>query len=324
MLTTVLDTACLPPADARAAWTETAALALVTTRFTFPERHQYFGARIRAMELGAIQLSVMTYSPLLSYRSPLLIRQSDPELYQIALITSGQQIIEQARNCAALRADEMVLYDSSRPFEASVRAGEEGASSLLLQFPRELMPLSDKVVAPLCGTVLRGAAGMGYVFRQTLGALAEAEAELTDGDRARLSTTVLDLAAALIAGQVDRMSALPRRSRMKALFHEILAFIIRNLRDPGLGPTLIAEAHCISTRSLYRIFQAYGNTVGEVIRRERISRCRRDLADPLLYVKPVSAIGAQWGFPRPSEFTRAFHAATGMTPTAYRAAACRP
>ncbi|HZG04090.1 MAG TPA: helix-turn-helix domain-containing protein [Streptomyces sp.] len=322
MMTTVLDTASLPPAERTAAWEETTALALVTTRFTFPEPER-FGARIRAMELGAAQVSAIEYASLVSYRSPRLIRQSDPELYQLGLITSGRQNMNQAGRSASLRPGEIVLYDSSRPFEASIGASPEGAGSLLLQFPRHLMPLPDKVVAPLCGTALKGTAGIGHVFRQTLSTLAGPEAELTDGDRSRLGATVVDLAAAVIARHAEQTSALPPRSRMEALYHEVLAFIARNLRDPDLTPAAVAEAHCISTRSLHRMFQAHGSTVSDVIRRERMSRCRRDLADPLLRSTPVSVIGARWGCPRPADFTRAFRNATGMTPTAYRAAAQR-
>ncbi|AJP00346.1 AraC family transcriptional regulator [Streptomyces cyaneogriseus subsp. noncyanogenus] len=317
---TVLDTTSLPPAERTAAWAETTSLALVTTRFRFPEPER-FGARIRAVDLGAAQLSELSYAPLLSYRSPRLIRRSDPELYQLAVITSGRQGIEQAGRNALARPGDVILYDSSRPFEASVGAGETSSGSLLLQFPKRLMPLPDKVVAPLCGTVLTQAAGMGRVFHRTLRTFAESAADLTDGDRARLASTVVDLAAAVIARHAEQTSALPRQARAAALYQEALAFICRHLHDPALGPAAVAAAHCVSTRTLHRLFQAHGSTVGEVIRRERIARCRRDLADPALRGVPVSAIGARWGHPRPAEFTRAFRTATGMTPTAFRAAA---
>ncbi|QIJ61071.1 helix-turn-helix domain-containing protein [Streptomyces sp. JB150] len=80
----------------------------------------------------------------------------------------------------------------------------------------------------------------------------------------------------------------------------------------------MAAAHSVSLRTVHRVFQAHETTVCDVIRRARRSRCRRDLADPR-DASPVRAIGARWGCPRPSEFTRAFRAATGMTPTQFRA-----
>lgn len=316
VMMTVLDTTCLPPAERTAAWAETTALALVTTRFRFPDP-AHFGARIRAVTLGPVQLSAMSYAQLVSYRSARLIRASDPELYQVAVITSGRQGIEQARHNTVLEPGEMVLYDSSRPFEASA-GGPGRCGSLVVQFPRSLLPLPDNVVAPLCGTALGATEGVGYVFRQTLLGLAQAGSDLSGPDRQRLGTIVVDLAAAVIARYADRTSALPPESRTAALFQQITAFITRHLDDPGLAPASVAAAHSISARYLHRVFQAHGTTVSGFIRQERIARCRRDLADPLLRTTPVGAIGARWGFPRASDFTRAFRTATGTTPTEYR------
>jgi AraC-like DNA-binding protein len=314
-MTTVLDTARLPSAERTAAWAEATALALVRTRLTFPDPDG-FGARIRATELGPVQLSTLSYAQLLSYRSARLIRDSDPELYQIALVTTGGQAIEQAGNTAAPEPGEMVVYDSSRPFRASAH-GTRDCGSVVLQFPRHLMPLPDKVVAPVCGKAL-GGTGVGQVFRQTLAGLAAAEPDLGVHDRQRLGMILIDLAAAVVARHTDRAPSLPPQTRKAVLYREISAYLSRHLHVPGLTPTSVAAAHSISSRYLHRVFRDHGTTVNTFIRQGRITRCRRDLVDPALHDRPVSAIGARWGYQRPSDFTRAFRAATGMTPTQYR------
>ncbi|MFI8252189.1 AraC-like ligand-binding domain-containing protein [Streptomyces filamentosus] len=313
-----MDVGSLPREERTAAWMETADLALVTTRFRFPEP-EHFNARISAMELGAVQLSRISYAPLQSYRSSKLIKQSDPELYQIALITSGKQAIEQGENSTLLEPGQFVLYDSSRPFEAAAGIDGEYASSLLLQFPRKILPLPGNRIAPLCGKALSVSSGMSHVFGQTLRAIAGSENEFTEADRLRLGSTVIDLAATAIAGHLDRDVALSGNSHAALLYRQILGFIGENLQDPDLGPGNIAAAHSISTRTLHRVFRMHEATVSDTIRRERMSRCRRDLADPALDHLPVSVIGARWGYLRPSDFTRAFRAASGTTPTSYRA-----
>ncbi|MEU0459671.1 helix-turn-helix domain-containing protein [Streptomyces sp. NPDC006129] len=314
---TVLDTDGLLRDEKTAAWMEAAALALVPKRCRVAEPER-FAARISVMELGPAQLSANVFAPFSCYRSPRLVRQSDPELYQLAVITTGRQGMEQAGHRTSLEPGEMIFYDSSRPFEASVGTDGRAGGSLLVQFPRELMPLPEKTVAPLCGSSL-SASGIGHVFRQTLRALADTETDLTDRDRARLGTTIVDLAAAVVARQCEQTSALTPEARTEALYHEIVAFIRRHVDNPDLTPPAVAAAHCISTRTLHRIFQARGETVSGMIRGERINRCRRDLADPGLRAVPVGSVGARWGFPRASDFTRAFKAATGVTPTVYRA-----
>jgi AraC-like DNA-binding protein len=49
-----------------------------------------------------------------------------------------------------------------------------------------------------------------------------------------------------------------------------------------------------------------------------LERSRRDLLDPALRARPVSAIAARHGFTEPAHFSRAFRAAYGRPPGEYR------
>jgi AraC-like DNA-binding protein len=316
MLTTVLDTAYLPPGDRLAAWAETTGQALVRTQLSF---HEAGGrASIQTMPLGPAQLSVMSYMPLSSRRTPRLIRQSDPELYQLALTTGGRQSVEQAGQQARLDPGDLVVYDSSRPFDAIVEPDLSGARSVLLQFPRKLLPLPETAVVPLCGTTLSGQANIGRLLAQLLTGLVETHAEITHVDGIRLGNTALDLTAALLAHHADRQALLPTGSRQRVLFEQTNAYIVTHLHDPGLAPDAIAAAHFISTRYLHRIFQQHHTTVSDVIRKQRLDRCRRDLTDPAQRTVPIATIAMRWGYPRASDFTRAFRTAHGMPPSEYR------
>ncbi|MFI6937440.1 helix-turn-helix domain-containing protein [Streptomyces sp. NPDC050287] len=319
MLTTVLDTADLPPAERAAVWVETKGRALISTHVSFrgPDPIQ---ARIQTMALGPSQLSVVSYTSMSSQRTPKLIRQSDREMYQLSLTLAGQHSIEQARTYAALGPGDLLLYDSSRPFTASAGPPSEVSRTLLLQLPRHLLPLPEKVVAPLCGAALDGRSGVGRLLSQLLTALTDTHADLTSRDSIRLGATAVDLATVLLAHHADRQTLLPTGSRQRALFEQISAHIATHLGDPHLTPRAIAAAHFISTRYLHRIFQQHGTAVSDVIRQQRLARCRRDLADPAQRAVPIAAIAMRWGYPRPSDFTRSFRAATGMTPSEYRAA----
>ncbi|MGP3989411.1 helix-turn-helix domain-containing protein [Streptomyces sp. 3N207] len=109
----------------------------------------------------------------------------------------------------------------------------------------------------------------------------------------------------------------------RALFARIQSFIWEHLGDPGLCPDAVAAAHHISTRSLHRLFQSQGCTVSSWIRRQRLNRARRDLADPRLGGLTIQAIAASWGFVRAADFTRAFRGAYGVAPQAFRSNALR-
>ncbi|MFF9899145.1 helix-turn-helix domain-containing protein [Streptomyces longispororuber] len=314
---TVFDTAQLPGPLRVEAWIETTALALVRTDFALVDPDA-FGARLNAASLGAMQVTEMSYGPLRSRRTPELIRQSDPEQYQIAYICRGYQGIEQVRRQSLLSPGELVLYDSSHPFTASVGAGQGLARSLMLQFPRQLLPLPESKVAGLFAEPLSGTHGVGRLFAQFLTTLADDHATYTRRDAARLGNTALDLATAVLAHQLDGEYARPM-SAPGVLFLRITAHIDRQLHAPDLEPATIAAAHGISLRYLHRIFQQNGVSVSAYIKRRRLERCRRDLIDPGLSHLTVHAIGTRWGFPRPADFTRAFRSALGVPPTHYRA-----
>lgn len=97
-------------------------------------------------------------------------------------------------------------------------------------------------------------------------------------------------------------------------------FIRQNLHDPGLTPPLIAAAHHISLSYLHRLFQqqTQGETVAAWIRSRRLEGTHRDLVDPMLRATPIHSIATRWGFPRASDFTRAFRTAYGVSPREHR------
>ncbi|MFJ9417677.1 helix-turn-helix domain-containing protein [Streptomyces sp. NPDC101227] len=316
---TVFDSAWLPAQERAEAWRETTALALVTTKVKLADPGS-FDACLRTMSLGFPQVTAMSYGPLVSQRTPAMIRRSDPEQYQIALVRSGSQGIEQARNRSRLGAGELVFYDSSRPFEAVVGAGCQARSaSLLLQFPKRLLPLPEAKVTRLLAVPLSGTQGVGRLFAQFMAGLVDEHATYVPGDLARLGNTALDLATAVLAHHLDEGAAVPLRSPQQVLFLRIASFIDQHLRAPELGPTTVASAHGLSLRSLHRLFQQHNTSVSAYIKGRRVDRCRRDLADPGLRHLTVHAIGARWGFPRPADFSRAFRGVVGMSPSQFRA-----
>lgn len=300
-------------------WAEVTALALVTTRLRATEPGRRFAARLRGMRLGGSQLSEMSYGPLRSQRTPRLIRQSDPELLQVAVITSGRQGIEQAGNQALLGRGEMVLYDSSRPFDAFAEDGAGGVRSVLLQFPRSLLPVPVRRLDGLLAVPMDGRHGVGRLLGQFLLTAATEYPACAPSDLVRVGTTAVDLVTAMVSHRLDADAALPAASRQRLLYARAISFIDEQLGSSDLTPSAVAAAHHVSLRYLQGVFQQHGTAVSEVIRHRRLQRCRRDLADPGLRDRTVGAIAARWGFPRPAEFSRAFRAATGTSPTRFRA-----
>ena len=101
------------------------------------------------------------------------------------------------------------------------------------------------------------------------------------------------------------------------------AFIRHNLEDASLNPAAVAAQLGLSPRSLARIFAHHGMTVDRSIWSGRLAGAKQDLANVRLIERSITDIAFAWGFNDAAHFSRSFSHAFGMTPTRFRALACR-
>jgi AraC-like DNA-binding protein len=250
-------------------------------------------------------------------RTPRLISASDPEVFWVSFQIAGTSIVSQQERTAVLRSGDMALYDSSHPYSIFSPAAFKMA---VFQFPRSLLRFPDALMAELTGTRISaaegGAAALVAPFLRALtdgvtdGTLPERRDELGDG--------VIDLLNAVYAARVhaEHLTANPGAA---ATLVRVKAFIGEQLANCDLTPGAIARANHISTRYLYKLFEDEGVGVAEWIRGQRLDRCRRDLRDPALASYPIARIALGSGFRNAQHFSRAFRAAYGLSPGAYRA-----
>ncbi|MFE0422860.1 helix-turn-helix domain-containing protein [Streptomyces sp. NPDC058953] len=276
-----------------------------------------FQARAGTLELGSTAFSMFEYTPIRSARPPSLIRRSDPEHYQLALIVAGSMAFAQRRNSVDLRTGDWVLFDTSHELESRT-TDPEGVRHVMLRLPRATIPLPADRTDELLARPLTGGGGVGEVLRGYLLSCARHGGRIPPADRERLDTVTRDLAVTFLAHHLDRQRTLPDETRRTALLTRIDFFIDLNLGDPRLTPATIAARHQMSPRTLHALFEGRRTTVAATIRERRLERCRRDLRDPALASWRVADIAAHWGFTNPSVFSRTFRAAYGAAPGAYR------
>ncbi|MDN3352775.1 helix-turn-helix domain-containing protein [Actinomadura sp. DC4] len=274
-----------------------------------------FQATTRNLDLGAVQVTELTFPPVYVSRPPKLIRQSDPETFAVWLGLRGTMEIAQGGRCVELARDELVLYDSSRPYHGRADA----VTGVEVEFFRALMPIPSNAIARITAIRIPAGEGIPALFHRHLIELIRQAPRFRPADTARLATITLDLMAAMCASLIEADNCLPPETRQRALQAQIHDFVLRNLGDPDLSADTIAAAHQISVSYLYKLFEQQGLTVAGWIRQRRLGRCRRDLADPQLSQVPIHAIATRWGFTNNAHFSRLFRAAYGMCPKDYRA-----
>lgn len=265
-------------------------------------------------DIGAVQVTDIEDGSGEAVRTRKHIRRSDPELYQILVQVRGHVLAEQDGRVARLGPGDLGLCDLSRPF----RCVHTARRFVCVKFPKTLLPLRPTEVAQLTGVRVPGDRGSGSLASSLVRRLPR---HLDEGDGvegARLGAAVLDLLTVALAARLDRGDGVPGDTVRRALLTRVHAFIEERLGDPELTPGMVAEAHHISVRYLYKLFEPQGDSVAGWIRRRRLDRCRRDLLDPGLRGRTVGAIAARWGFSNAPHFSRAFRAAYGVTPVEYR------
>ncbi|MGW3085571.1 AraC-like ligand-binding domain-containing protein [Streptomyces sp. NPDC001108] len=287
--------------------------------FSLGSAHAHdFEARMTGVDLGSAQLTHLVFEPLHAVRTPRHIRRGDPETYQLALIGGSPMVTRQHDNEAEIPTGSLVFFDTSHPLDTLVTDERGQGRVTLLRIPRSALPLPAGRVDRVLARRLAPDGVTGHVLCQYLTTIRDRAADLGTGERHRLGTIAVDLAAAFLAEHSDTRYLQPPETRRQALRTRIDCYIESNLGSADLTVTHLAAHHHISVRSLHRLYDDQQETVAASIRRRRLERCRADLADPRLAAYPIAVLASRWGFPAPAEFSRAFRTAYGLSPRAFR------
>ncbi|MEW1635144.1 helix-turn-helix domain-containing protein [Streptomyces sp. NPDC093801] len=226
-------------------------------------------------------------------------RTTDPERYQLALVTG-----------------DLVLCDTSHPYEAGSTPAAD--RTVVLQLPRTSLPFRPERVDRLLSQRIPATRGTGAALAQFLGSVGAHADGCGERELARLGSAALGLATACLAERLDVYDDLPAEAREEALLRQIDAYIEHNLADPELTPGAVAARHHISLRRLHLLFEGRPAGVAATIRGRRLAAARADLLRPDLKRRPVHSIAARWGFSSATVFSRAFRQAYGTSPTELR------
>ncbi|WP_424535762.1 helix-turn-helix domain-containing protein [Sphaerisporangium viridialbum] len=282
------------------------------------EKESGFRIRGRRVDMGRLQIYALAHGSFQVCRPPALIQRNDPEEFVVTLILVGDAALRQAGREAIFGTGEFALFDTSRPFDGWRRCAQENTSTLVVQIPRQALPILSDAADRITAVPFSARRGLGAVFARWLTDLVEKAEEFNSQDAPWLASLTTDLLTAVLARHLDSSSAQRPETQRDLLRLRIRDFIQQRLSDPRLSPATIASTHQISVRHLHDLFTENEMTVSAWIRHLRLERCRQDLADPRLRSYPVHAIARKWGFTSSAHFSRAFRATYGTPPSQYR------
>lgn len=232
----------------------------------------------------------------------------------IMLLTSGSARLQHYGYTCALSQGDFVLLNHAAPY--SIEFLSDAAWILLAVSPSDLRAYIPSC-EHLCGRPLRTEEGISLATGGLLQSIfAQLEYGIEPEFRGRIARSLLDTLATAFAIVLDRdIDGSPiicdRNARVRL-------YIERNLRDPELKPSTIAENLRISTRYMRVIFAASKETVSAYVLRRRLEECARDLADPTFAEVSITEVAFSWGFNSGPHFTRSFRSRFGSSPREFR------
>ncbi|WP_099904767.1 helix-turn-helix domain-containing protein [Streptomyces sp. TLI_171] len=286
-----------------------------------------FSAELRRSELGPVTFLGTSFPSARFKRSDARVRRSDPGVFHLTLVLNGELTLSRdAMPDQTFRTGEMTLLDSSRSYDLralgarTTEPDRPRVDAVGIDFPTSLLPMSPFQLRKLLGRSYRVGGGSGALVSDFLLSLDRQSDVLGPAAAARLGPLAVDLVSVWLAEELDGVAALSPTARRRVLVEQVRAFVRRNLHDPELTPSVIAAAHHISVSYLHRVFsqESPGETVAGWIRRQRLAKAHRDLADPVLRATPIHTVAARWGMPRPDDFSRAFRSVYGLSPRDHR------
>ncbi|MFJ8439325.1 AraC-like ligand-binding domain-containing protein [Kitasatospora griseola] len=289
-------------------WHAAVATAYVPMAVEFLEDEPSRGT-IAAHRLGPMRVLQVQAGPQAVTRTRRMIAGDDSAALILTLQQRGTSLKGQDGRESLIRPGAFSLTDASRTFRK--RMGEDFVFTSF-HFPRAALDVEERDLRALTATAFDPAAGSAALVATYLAGMAREASALDEAVGRRAAATVLDLLALLVDDRCGRDR--PNGLRAAASLERVKDHIRRNLGDPDLSPSGIAEANHISLRFLHKLFQQEGTTVGAWTRTQRLDRCSRDLRRATVDELGVAGIARRWGFVNSSHFSRAFRAAYGMTP----------
>jgi AraC-like DNA-binding protein len=292
---------------------------LATTHLAFDIRPTFrtptrFKGAVTRRAIGDLMLVDCAAAPFSGHRS-MAVMGDEPaattheNVLGFQFVAKGTEMVREGDRQLALKAGDVVLWDSMQPTEIEI---VESFYKRTLLFPRELV----FAVCPRLAEVealpsMAGSASARLLVRY-MNALALELPQLEPAAGAAAANAALELLRAAVEPNLPT-SRSATRAAMRA---EIGRYVRTHLQDPAMGPASIACAYAMSVRALHALFEDVDDSVAGLVRTERLTRCLEDLRQP--NGGSVTDIAFRWGFCDAAHFSRVFKREFGATPSEVR------
>lgn len=302
-------TATLPSKDRFDQWSEKlVASHLPWAISNIPEKQ--FKADLSVRSFSDYKLMNCACDTLKGYRHSLEIGSTDEAYFCILLLRSGQEKITVRGEDLFLKDSDIVLWDSTQKMSFHVPDHIQKTSLL---FPAAALTSIFPRAHDYAGSIIPSESSMGGMLARHLDSLQKEMWRLDSSSLISLMKPTMEILATVLTGnQVYSQSTI----RNMTLQH-IKQYILNNLHDYTLSPTVISENAGISIRYLHMLFEQENTTVTNWIKKCRLHRCKDEVCAAQNRGKTITEIAFNWGFNDISHFSKVFKKEFGHSPRSY-------
>lgn len=274
----------------------------------------FFGA-ITRRELAEVNLSHISSTAQTVLRTPQQISKASEDVFLLSIQVAGAGQLTQDDKSAYLRAGDLALYDSTRPYELLFdQHFEQYVISLPGSVLRKRLRNAEDMTACKIATAQSGTARLLSRMVTELMISPPAGGPVVD-------MTVADsLVGILVAALAENLGNLSLKDDTASLrYDRVKAYVLENLRDPELSIGKISQRLGITASTLHRVWEHESDSLTNWIWAMRLKGAEQDLRRLACTSTTITEIAYHWGFSSSAHFSRTFRQHFGVPPKEARA-----
>jgi AraC family transcriptional activator of tynA and feaB len=270
--------------------------------------------QIKEYDVGSVSITTFDSDEQRVFRTRQRIACDPDDSYVLVMPARKHLYYSQGGRSGVVPPGGYVLVNASEFYELSC---PDGFFNWTIKIPGTDMRDRVPNVDDHCACRLPNSLAMARVARQLVRSVAVTFAQEQLSNESALANNLIDFIALLVLSETQDANGSARRSSFR-LRQRIFNYIQRNLTDPGLNPTKIAEESGISLSYLYKLFSDSQVTIGQMIQAQRLRWAYERLIADRKGQITVAEIAYAAGFRNVSHFSKVFSQKFGLSPREVR------
>lgn len=269
-----------------------------------------FRANVKLRWFGDRSLSMINADDYRVIRTEHGVRTAEAGYIAVMWLRDGTMSVEQDGRSSRLGAGMAAICDTGRPYRLWMA---RDVRKVMLILPYTAVPGWDRLSQKVCGIALAERTILSAALGASLPLLDEPGTSVADS-----ADPILQAVQWMLSTSLHQSVAPGERAPSRLKLDLAHKHVLSHIDDPALSPDELACALHVSRRKLYQLFKERQITPSRFIRDVRLDAVAQALRSTRNARRNILEIALDYGFSDSASFSRAFKAAFGLSPRAWR------